>query len=331
MSVETTSERTISRVEYEAMHAHGYAGPAAERPDGGRRTWAAPYWSYALTPLGSVVVPTYLDDEPREDHRGPRLRDPYDRAEFQLTDDDAEPVTQGASEDTGDGDEAGEVRGIEAVGVHNNGRTVAYELPAGAWDRACSLSFLAGVPHAIYTDRGRGPARAFQGLGVIRLDVDLDMWFDLDGAESRPVNFAASEIAGAFGVNGLMHGPVVFTGIPDADGVTQDISVAAAVLIAGMAAAHDAPDTGTDTPRGEQRARDFLAFGIEAHHPDTSRVTALGTATPTAPAGSVDVLAHTITVDGDFPRCLECGEYGSHGERQPEALRADPAPAHVGR
>ena len=301
MSVETTSERTISRAEYEALRAHDYAGPARELVEHTRTDWPAPYWSLLLTDHGTALVPTWLDDESRDTRP-----DPCDRAEFHLTDDDAQPAGQ---------DQAGEGRGIEAVGVHNNGRAVAYELPAGAWDRACSLSFLAGVPHAIYTDRGRGPARAFQGLGVIRLDVDLDMWFDLDGAESRPVNFAASEIAGAFGVNGYMFGPVVFTGVPDADGITQDISVAAAVLIAGMAAAHDAPDTGTGTERGEQRARDFLAFGIETRSPEPGQ----------GPGGSVvafDALAHTVTTDGDAPRCAECGEYGSHPGCQPEELHA---------
>lgn len=35
-----------------------------------------------------------------------------------------------------------------------------------------------------------------------------------------------------------------------------------------------------------------------------------------------DALAHTVTVDGGWPRCVECGEEGSHEEHQPEALRA---------
>jgi len=36
--------------------------------------------------------------------------------------------------------------------------------------------------------------------------------------------------------------------------------------------------------------------------------------------GSFDALAHTVTVEGDWPRCAECGEYGSHEQHQPEAL-----------
>ena len=31
-----------------------------------------------------------------------------------------------------------------------------------------------------------------------------------------------------------------------------------------------------------------------------------------------DALAHTVTVDGDCPRCAECDEYGSHEVCQPE-------------
>lgn len=38
--------------------------------------------------------------------------------------------------------------------------------------------------------------------------------------------------------------------------------------------------------------------------------------------GSFDALAHTVTVEGDWPRCAECGEYGSHEEHQPEELAA---------
>lgn len=332
-----TSERTLSRAEYETMRTHDYAGPASDLLPQVRGTWPAPYWSYVLTPLGTELVATYLDDEPRAPHH----RDPYDRVEFALTDDDA----------TADQPDTEAGAGIEAVGVHTDGRVVAYELPAQAWQRACALSLLAGVPHCIYSDRGRGPARAFMGLGVLRLDADLDMWFHLDGAERRPVNLAASEIAAAFGVTGHMYGPVVFTGVPDGDGVTQDISVAATVLIAGMAAAHDAPDTGTDQPRGEQRAREFLALGIDTRHPDSANdvaesarnestggdlaahalhdgdhpSAARGSTTRRATRGRVesfDALAHTVTADGDLPRCAECGEHGSHERCQPETVRA---------
>lgn len=46
--------------------------------------------------------------------------------------------------------------------------------------------------------------------------------------------------------------------------------------------------------------------------------------------GWFDALAHTVTVDGDWPRCAECDEYGSHEECQPEqrsSQREQPAVA----
>ena len=39
-------------------------------------------------------------------------------------------------------------------------------------------------------------------------------------------------------------------------------------------------------------------------------------------AASFDALAHTVTVEGDWPRCAECGDYGSHEQHQPEELAA---------
>ncbi len=44
------------------------------------------------------------------------------------------------------------------------------------------------------------------------------------------------------------------------------------------------------------------------------------------PEPSYSALAHTVTTDGEFPRCAECGDYGAHDECQPEALADQPAP-----
>ncbi len=39
-------------------------------------------------------------------------------------------------------------------------------------------------------------------------------------------------------------------------------------------------------------------------------------------AASFDALAHAVTVEGDWPRCAGCGDYGSHQQCQPEELAA---------
>lgn len=146
--------------------------------------------------------------------------------------------------------------------------------------RIGALRILAGV-----RDLATRPAPA--GVDVIRLDVDLDMWFDQDGAE-RPharINPASSVIARAFGVHGQMWGPVVFTGAADDHGVTTDLPVAAAVLLAGMAAACEprsrhtrgtttSPRPRTGAPRGAPSGRRRASPSTARHPAEATAATA---------------------------------------------------------
>ena len=145
---------------------------------------------------------------------------------------------------------------------------------------------------------------------------------------------------------------MVLTGAIDEHGQTQSVT-AATVLIGGIAASCDA-SPGDDTQT--RRAREWDALGVAVLAPSTGSAApqpdplpvrqapallslAEGAAADRAVADravadgvvadgvvSFDSLAHTVTCDGDLPRCAECGEYGSHSEHQPEALIAGCAP-----
>lgn len=219
---------------------------------------------------------------------------------------------------------------IAAVGIRVDGRITAYQLTARPGARARTLSILVGVPTAVWRGHDDDPERASAGLDVVRLDRDLDLWFDIDGAEHHRRNPVASVLAAGFGVHGGLHGPVVVTGAPDQHGVTEDISAAACVLIASVATGCDGPHP--SAAQRAHRARQFAALGLDdlghrlaampaprdpGHGPGHDRG---------EEPESVDVLAHTVTYPGDLPRCHECGQYGSHEECQPEALAETDTP-----
>jgi hypothetical protein len=205
---------------------------------------------------------------------------------------------------------------IGAVGIRADGRVTPYQLTARPGARARALSILVGVPTEVWRGHHEVPERACAGLDVIRLDRDLDLWFDIDGAERHPRNPLASVVAAGFGVHGGIYGPVMLTGATDTHGITTSIGAAACVFIASVATGCDGPH-----PSPARRARQFAALGIEG----------LGAPQAAIPAPrpeherddepeSVDALANTVTYPGDLPRCCECGQYGSHDECQPEVL-----------
>lgn len=206
---------------------------------------------------------------------------------------------------------------IAAVGIGVDGRITAHQLSAHPGDRARTLSILVAAP---------GPrARGSAGLEVMRLDRDLDLWFDIDGAEHHRRNPVASVLATAFGVHGGLHGPVVVTGAADQHGVTSSISAAACVFIASVATGCDGPRP--STAQRARRARQFAALDIDGLGQRLAAVPAPRHAAPVddEEPESVDVLAHTVTYPADLPRCRECGQYGSHDECQPEVLTDTPS------
>lgn len=176
------------------------------------------------------------------------------------------------------------------------------------------------------------------GAAVETLDDDLAMWFDENGAEHARHNPVASVAAAMFGRPGPLHGPVVFTGYtrprpgrPAAGGI-DDVSVAVTLLLAGIAPTCDPHVAAVD------RAAEFARLGIDIvpaprtareHGPDgTGRDrSASGSVADVAPGDqpevSYDAQAHTLTTDGDLPRCAECHEHvagAGHPEHQPEVL-----------
>lgn len=222
---------------------------------------------------------------------------------------------------------------VTALRLRTDGAVEVFHLSPQPRARVNTLSMLTGAPIAL----GDGSVSGIGGgLEVIRLDEDLDLWCDLDGDRFAGRNPVASVLAAAFGVHDGIHGDVVLTGAQDEHGVTQSISVATSVIVAGTAAASDAARPGSQA----QRRREFAALGIAAIDPDGPAGALVAVPTPrepqvvdvltgrtdaTAAAESFDALAHTVTRDGDLPRCPECDEYapGGHAEHQPEAL-ADP-------
>ena len=186
----------------------------------------------------------------------------------------------------------------------------------------------------------RGDLDTGGAAGAEALDTDLVMWFDLDGAEHARRNPTASVVAAMFGRPGPVFGPVVFTGCtpPPAGhrlgevGKVCDVSVAATLLLAGTARACDPQTPVVD------RAAEFARLDVDivpaprasADRPGpASTGSALVAALPDDSAGrddevevSYDAQAHTVTVDGDLPRCAECDQHTStgHPEHQPKVL-----------
>lgn len=179
-----------------------------------------------------------------------------------------------------------------------------------------AISYKGRPHHALRAPLGVRSQDAPGGVGLEALDDDLTMWFDEYGAEHQPVNPAASVVAAAFGRHEQVYGPVVFTGWVETGGLlggwTCDISAAATVLLAGIAASTDTPELPGGAARSGrvERSREWSGLGIE--------ITRGGWRD--SGAESFDALAWTITRDGDVPRCMECGEPGSHEEHQPEVL-----------
>ena len=192
---------------------------------------------------------------------------------------------------------------------------------------------------AIRAHVGARPDITAGGAGVETLDVDLAMWFDEDGAEHARPNPTASVAAAMFGRPGPVHGPVVFTGWthpqPGSTAVAiSDVSVAATLLLAGIAPTCD--PTATTVDRAAEFARldvDIVPAPRAAPDHAGRQPDAHGVATGDDPHGhrspgdepavSYDAQAHTVTTDGDLPRCAECGEHApaqGHPEHQPEGL-----------
>lgn len=155
-----------------------------------------------------------------------------------------------------------------------------------------------------------------------RLDTDLVMWAaaadHVEDVGVGPRNPAALVAAASFGLHGAVRGPVVFTGWNDdpagvPGGVIADVSVAAVILLAAIAASCDLTD------RTAARAAEFARLGIDVVTPPAQ-----------SERESYDALAHTVTRPGDLPRCAECGEYRSCEEHQPEALAEQAEPPVAG-
>ncbi|MDL5160504.1 hypothetical protein [Actinomycetospora termitidis] len=324
--------REITRDQYDREYAHGYAGPVTDLTATTAAGWPTPFWSLVLTPAGCALVPTRLLDLPDEQddlpeqagHHAATGVGVHVRAEFDL-DALAEPTSMipGTCQPVAD-------LGVVALGVDVAGTLRPYRLSRRHRARAQALSILTGVPHTVWGGSAAEPGRACAGLGVVRLDRadhDLDMWFDLDGAEHHPSNPAASVIAASFGVHGGIYGPVVFTGAPDAYGLTRDLAAAATVLIAATTAACDNPG---DPGAPARRAAEFTALGITITaldgEPDPAgpAAAALPVPAPRAAGESYDAQRHTVCRDGGFPCCAECGEHAPHGhdEHHPDQLTA---------
>lgn len=327
--------REITRDQYDREYAHGYAGPVTDLTATTAAGWPTPFWSLVLTPAGCALVPTRLLDLPDEDHADEDHaatvdvhHDVHVRAEFDLAAlAEPTPMIPGTRQPVGD-------LGVVALGVDPTGTLRPYRLSRRHRARAQALSILTGVPHTVWGASAADPGRACAGLGVARLDRadhDLDMWFDLDGAEHHPRNPVASVIAASFGVHGGIYGPVVFTGAPDAYGLTRDLAAAATVLIAATAAACDNPE---DLSAPARRAAEFTALGItitatdDEPDPEPEPIASTSTsAVVRAPrdVGEVyDSLRHTVCRDGGFPCCAECGQDAPHGhdEHHPDQLAA---------
>lgn len=165
--------------------------------------------------------------------------------------------------------------------------------------------------------------------GAEAVDRDLAMWFDLDGAEHARVNPVAAVVAAMFGRPGPVFGPVVFTGCTPLGpgrpvGDVRDVSVAATLLLAGTARTCDPDATVID------RAAEFARLDIDIvpaprTAPDQTGPGDVGSDDESVISNdaSYDSLAHTVTVDGDLPRCAECQQHasgGGHPEHQPEVL-----------
>lgn len=180
--------------------------------------------------------------------------------------------------------------------------------------RLTAITYKGRPHHALRAPLGVRASDAPGGVGLEALDDDLTMWFDEYGAEHQAINPAASVVAAAFGRHGQVYGPVVFTGWVETGGTlggrTCDISAAATILLAGIAASTD-PSDGTSGELSVPRARRSAEW------------TGLGVQISRGPGPeSFDALAWTVTRDGDVARCVECREPGSHPEHQPEALAA---------
>ena len=160
--------------------------------------------------------------------------------------------------------------------------------------------------------------------GAEALDTDLVMWFDLDGAEHARRNPTASVVAAMFGRPGPVFGPVVFTGCtptppdcpPGEVGEVRDVSVAATLLLAGTARTCDPQASVVD------RAAEFARLDIDIVPAPREALDQNSTEPGDQPEVSYDAQAHTVTVDGDLPRCAECDQHTStgHPEHQPEVL-----------
>ena len=332
--------REISRDQYDREYAHGYAGPVTDLTAATAAAWPTPFWSLVLTTAGTALAPTRLLDLPddTEPTTEQTHRDVATRAEFDpdaLT--EPTPMIPGTRQPVPD-------PGIIAVSVTLDGRVRPHLLTRRHRARAQALAILAGVPHRVRAAHRDQPDAVCAGLGVLRLDRadhDLDMWFDLDGAEHHPINPVASVIAASFGVHGGIYGPVVFTGAPDAYGLTRDVGTAATVLLAATAAACDDPG---DPGAPARRAAEFTALGITITDPDPDPdgdpdgdsdgepdpdpagpgAAALPVPAPRAAGESYDAQRHTVCRDGGFPCCAECDEHAPHGhdEHHPDQLTA---------
>ena len=171
---------------------------------------------------------------------------------------------------------------------------------------------------AAFTDTGDGPA----GLRSQALDADLVLWSGEPGdGTGNPV---ASVVAGMFGHPGPISGPMVLTGWAstpnDPAGRVDDIGVAAVILLAGTAASCDLGDRTAERAAELARLDVHIAappppgHGLSQDDPDDDASEAGGEA--------YDALRHTVTRDGGWPACAECGEITmlGHPDHHPDAL-----------
>ena len=188
------------------------------------------------------------------------------------------------------------------------------------------------------------------GVGLEVLDADLAMWFDEDGALNGARNPAASVVVAMFGRPGAMYGPVVFTGWIEPQrglpvGAVGDLSVAATILLAGVAPSCDphagivdraaefarldveivpAPRAGSDPTSTQPAGSGDGGRGVPRAVPvDAGTSTVAEPGAETALEVSFDAQANTVTVDGDVARCATCGQEAAgfgHPEHQLEVL-----------
>ena len=179
-------------------------------------------------------------------HTPQTRRDAHDRAEFQPTD-TTEVRVPSPRQAVEDAVERGSVLGVR---FDEHGRMSQVALTADPRRRVRALHRLTGATVAVPAPGGIDD--------VLALDVDLDLWIDIDGAEHAGVNPTASVMAAAFGVHGEVFGSV--TPHP-AWGRGRDVGRAA------RSAPHGAPESATAQRSSPRQLHLYRAHVPRGHRP----------------------------------------------------------------